>query len=203
MLPHPATSGEPAATPGTASVPASPTPSATPPATAPPATPTATVEVGTQRPARAAGSGFAVSEPVEDPGIQAAPTLLEPDEDEVLYTWDDGGVTRRVWMRSDLVVQPSSENTSRDVVVRGGGSESIVTKQERHSASNAEPVFRSESGQLVTLPGGVILVLDRSWDEARVDAFFRESRDRSHPCAGYDVHCQRLPHRDGPRAPLT
>ena len=120
----------------------------------------------------AGGSGFAVSEPVEDLGTQAAPTFLDPDEHEVLHTWDDGGVTRRVWMRSDWVLQASSENTNRDVVVRDGGGESIVKSQPRHTEANSEPVFRTESGQIATLPGGVILVLDRSWDEARVDAFF-------------------------------
>ena len=162
------------ATPVTTSEPTSPTPSATPPATAPSATPMATVEVGAQRPGRAAGSGFAVSEAVEDPATQAAPTLLEPDEHEVLYTWDDGGDTRRVWLRSDLVVQPTNENTPRDAVVRGGGGESIVKSQPRHTEANSEPVFRTESGQLATLPGGVILVLDRSWDQVRVDRFFTE-----------------------------
>ena len=41
-------------------------------------------------------------------------------------------------------------------------------------SDGAEPVFRTESGALMTLPGGVILVLDASWDEAAVDAFFAQ-----------------------------
>ena len=39
-------------------------------------------------------------------------------------------------------------------------------------SDGAEPVFRTESGALMTLPGGVVLVLDASWDEATVEGFF-------------------------------
>ena len=35
-----------------------------------------------------------------------------------------------------------------------------------------QPVFRSESGSLMTLPGGVILLLAASWDQTRIDQFF-------------------------------
>ena len=41
-------------------------------------------------------------------------------------------------------------------------------------SDGAEPVFRTESGELMTLPGGVVLVLDASWDEAAVEGFFAE-----------------------------
>ena len=41
-------------------------------------------------------------------------------------------------------------------------------------SDGAEPVFRTESGALMTLPGGVVLVLDASWDEAAVEGFFAE-----------------------------
>ena len=41
-------------------------------------------------------------------------------------------------------------------------------------SDGAEPVFRTESGALMTLPGGVVLVLDASWDEATVEGFFAE-----------------------------
>ena len=41
-------------------------------------------------------------------------------------------------------------------------------------SDGAEPVFRTESGALMTLPGGVVLVLDASWDEAAVSAFFAQ-----------------------------
>ena len=41
-------------------------------------------------------------------------------------------------------------------------------------SDGAEPVFRTESGAVMTLPGGVVLVLDASWDEAAVEGFFAE-----------------------------
>ncbi len=45
------------------------------------------------------------------------------------------------------------------------------------------PVFRSESGgELMTLPGGVLLALDPEWDLSRIDSFFLEndiSKDRT------------------------
>ncbi len=51
------------------------------------------------------------------------------------------------------------------------GEDSIVRKQARHG-QDARPVFRSESGGgLMTLPGGVLLVLDPEWDQSKVEAF--------------------------------
>ena len=41
-------------------------------------------------------------------------------------------------------------------------------------SDGAEPVFRTESGALMTLPGGVVLVLDASWDEVAVEGFFAQ-----------------------------
>ena len=37
---------------------------------------------------------------------------------------------------------------------------------------DALPVFRSESGALMTLPGGVLLVLSSEWSQAETNAFF-------------------------------
>ena len=34
------------------------------------------------------------------------------------------------------------------------------------------PVFRSESGELMTLPGGVLLVLSAQWSRSETNAFF-------------------------------
>ena len=49
------------------------------------------------------------------------------------------------------------------------------------AASAGLPVFRSQSGTLMTLPGGVLLALDETWSEAETDAFFENNgidRDR-------------------------
>ena len=92
-----------------------------------------------------------------------------------IYTWQDGDATMRVVLQSDLVVQETAANTRDDVVVVAGVRDSIVRRQARHT-QDALPVFRSESGgELMTLPGGVLLVLDPGWNEARVDSFLSDN----------------------------
>ena len=60
------------------------------------------------------------------------------------------------------------------MVAKAGG-DSIVQKQAKHG-QDARPVFRSESGgELMTLPGGVLLALDPEWDQARVETFFSQN----------------------------
>ena len=91
------------------------------------------------------------------------------------YTWRDGDVTRRVRVQLDLVSQPSSQNRVSDVVVVDGGGRSIVRKRADDTAGTGDPVFRAESGQLMTLPGGVLVMLDGDWDSARIERFFSEN----------------------------
>ena len=88
------------------------------------------------------------------------------------YTWEDGDRTLSVVLQDDLVVQKTSEVMPTDVVVVRGMADSIVERQARHG-SDAGPVFKSESGgELMTLPGGVLIALDPDWDETQVQAFF-------------------------------
>ena len=92
-----------------------------------------------------------------------------------IYTWEDGDATMRVVLQDDLVVQETAANTMDDVVVVAGVRNSIVHRQPRHG-QDALPVFRSESGgELMTLPGGVLLALDPEWDQGRIDRFFSEN----------------------------
>ena len=93
-----------------------------------------------------------------------------------VYTYWDNDTTVRVLLQTDLTVQKTSDNTPADVVaMRGGGEHSIVEKQASHG-SDAPPVFRSESGgELMTLPGGVLLSLDPNWTEAQVEDFFSDN----------------------------
>ena len=107
-------------------------PAPTPTAVAAPTVAPITVPAaGSRGPAPAGASGSPTSELVEEnePGgtgsAQPAAASREPDKDEVLYTWDDGGRTRRVWLQTDLTVQSSADDTSGDAVVRRGDSESI------------------------------------------------------------------------------
>ena len=113
----------------------------------------------TERSTRGAGPGQAAS--ASDQGAA--------------YTCEDGDRTIRVVLQDDLVVQKTAANTPDDFVVVKAGGDSIVQKQVKHG-QDALPVFRSESGgELMTLPGGVLLALDPEWDQARVESFFSQN----------------------------
>ena len=102
-------------------------------------------------------------------------TRSEPPAQIKTYSWEDGDRTLNVVLQEDLVVQKTSEITTEDVVVVKGVADSIVQKQAGHD-TDAGPVFKSESGgELMTLPGGVLLALDPDWDESQVDDFFTQN----------------------------
>lgn len=84
-----------------------------------------------------------------------------------VYTYRDGDRTVRVVLQSDLEVSGSGTSST---------GEHIVTK-DRAGRSSGHPVFRSESsGTLMTLPGGVLLVLEAAWSMAETHAFFVRNR---------------------------
>ena len=89
------------------------------------------------------------------------------------YIWHDGERTLRAWLDPELVVRPDADGVARDEVIAGTGS-GIVTRSDGTDADRkgTQPVFRSDSGELMALPGGVLLVLDPDWDDEAVDAFF-------------------------------
>ena len=113
--------------------------------------------------------------------IEAGPTVSGAGRGTV-FTWQDGDATRRVVLQGDLVAQETASNGPDDVVIVEGVRDSIVQRQPGHG-QDSMPVFRSESGgELMTLPGGVLLALEPGWDQARVDNFFLEnniSKDRT------------------------
>lgn len=89
-----------------------------------------------------------------------------------VYTYEDGDRTVRIVLQDDLAVQDNLAVKSSDQVLRKGSVESIVRKQ-ADPGEDSLPVFRSESGgELMTLPGGVLLSLDQKWDQATVESFF-------------------------------
>ena len=88
------------------------------------------------------------------------------------YTWQDGDRTMTVKLQTDLVVEKGSGGLPRDVVAANEGGTNVVRSADGQSKSDTLPVFRSESGALKTLPGGVLLVLSSEWGQAETNAFF-------------------------------
>ncbi len=84
-----------------------------------------------------------------------------------VYTYQDGDRTVRVVLQPDLEVSGSTTRST---------GEHIVAK-DRAGRSTGPPVFRSESsGTLMTLPGGVLLVLEAEWSTAETHAFFARNK---------------------------
>ncbi len=89
-----------------------------------------------------------------------------------VYTWDDGGRTRRAYLQADLVVSTDGAVVSSGVAVKETVTGSIVRVAEGSRVARGLPVFRSQSGALMTLPGGVLLVFDAQWTESGTRTFF-------------------------------
>ena len=155
--------------------------------------PTATVptplvddSVSTPTPASSAGDGleFAPIDSVGSSGKQEPITVVDPDSPQKgapgatgpvegdTYTWQDGDRTMTAKLQTDLVVEKDSGGLPRDVVSANEGGTNVVRSADGQSKSDTLPVFRSESGALMTLPGGVLLVLSSEWSQAETDAFF-------------------------------
>ena len=109
-----------------------------------------------------------------------------------VYTWQDGDRTVGARLQLDLVVLDDGSIVSSDEIVsdtgdrqdvprdgggRGqptdGGSKSDTAGSGQPDTTGApQPVFLSESGELMTLPGGIAVVLDPEWDADETAAFF-------------------------------
>ena len=132
-------------------------------------------------PAVAPKAGLAA---MPEPGPKATPVTqmggpsegtsseLEGASPGTVYTYQDGDRTLRVVLEPPKQSQESvAEAASEDGVVKKGELDSITRKQS--GPGDGQPVFRSESGgELMTLPGGIMLALDPEWDQAAVEEFF-------------------------------
>ena len=118
--------------------------------------------------------GGAVQETPVEPGNpdEPAPGSGDPTSAQGdTYTWQDGDRVLGAQLQLDLVVTADGSIIPRDeAAAHTDRSQGIGGSDD--SARGALPVFRSESGELMTLPGGVILVLDPEWDSDEVDGFF-------------------------------
>ena len=107
------------------------------------------------------------------PSVQTSQVERESSQEATVYTWQDGDRTRRVLLQDDLVVQKTGVPDA--VVIAKAGETSIVLNNAGPELGDG-PVFRSESGgTLMTLPGGVLLKLDSSWDQETVEEFLAEN----------------------------
>ena len=105
-------------------------------------------------------------------GLSRSAALVDSPDQGAVYTYRDGGRTVRILLQDSLTVQPSGRNKADDVVLHRGTLNSIVERQAHHG-SETPPVFRSEAGGgLMTLPGGVLLLLDPTWTKDVVYDFF-------------------------------
>ena len=111
---------------------------------------------------------------------QRSPQARSDSGQGQIYTYEDGDRTVRVRLQSDLEV-------SGDGSVARGSGEHIVTK-DSSGRSTGQPVFRSESsGTLMTLPGGVLLVLDAEWSTAETNAFFARNKIKLSRVSALDI----------------
>ena len=95
-----------------------------------------------------------------------------PDQGQP-YTWQDGDRTLTVLLQDDLTVTQDGDIASKEDIAARTTRSDTVDK----AASAGLPVFRSQSGSLMTLPGGVLLALDETWTIAETDAFFAPQRN--------------------------
>ena len=142
--------------------------------------------VSTTAPASSADDGIEVVsvDSFETSGKQEPITDVDPDSPQKggpgatgpvqgdPYTWQDGDRTMTVRLQTDLVVEKGSGGLPLDVVSANEGGTNVVRSADGQSKSDTLPVFRSESGALMTLPGGVLLVLSPEWSQGETSAFF-------------------------------
>ena len=145
--------------------------------------------VSSPTPAPSAGDGIEIA-PVDSVGTsrkQEPIGVVDPDSTQKggsgatgpvegdPYTWEDGDRTMTVKLQTDMVVKKDSGGLPRDVVSANEGGTNVVRSADGQSKSDILPVFRSESGGLMTLPGGVLLVLNSEWSQGETNAFFSDN----------------------------
>ena len=90
------------------------------------------------------------------------------------YTWEDGDRTLTVTLQTDLVIEERTEEALTDALA-ATPSGSVVRSVNSRGRNTGLPVFRSPSDALMTLPGGVLLLLDQDWGGVEVKRFFADN----------------------------
>ncbi len=80
------------------------------------------------------------------------------------YVYFDGPNRRTVTIQTDLAMVTTSSAQ--------GQTRSLVRRSEVALGAVTEPVFRSDTGQVMTLPGGVLIKFEDSWSQGQISQFF-------------------------------
>ena len=108
-------------------------------------------------------------------GSEGSRSALEGASQGTVYTWQDGDRTRRAVLQTRPAVRETVADATEDGVAKKEELDSVVREQSEGD-SGGQPMFRSESGgELMTLPGGIVLALDPEWDRDAVESFFSRS----------------------------
>ena len=128
----------------------------------------------------AGAGGAAQSSPVTSPP-EANPEKGGADGDQQAkeetqteYAWEDGDRTLTVTLQTDLVLEESTGEVAKGSLA-ATPSGSVVRSADAQGGNTGLPVFKSSSGALMTLPGGLLLLLDQDWSETRVNQFFADN----------------------------
>ena len=142
------------------------------------------VEPVASREALSENAGRPVGEPageqastVESVSDAAGGAVGEQPAQQRPYTWRDGDRTMTALLQPALTVTQGGDIEPRSKTAvktkRSDAADKADTAGSVDTAPSATmPVFQSQSGTLMTLPGGVLLALDKSWSGAETDAFF-------------------------------
>ena len=114
------------------------------------------------------------SETGSTPTFEADRPSPQSEAPTVAYEWRDGNRTRTARLVPDLVLESNDGDPPNGLVIPWSNDHRIVARQERHDRTATQPVFRSESRALMTLPGGLLMALEASWDQDAIDSFFVE-----------------------------
>ena len=106
----------------------------------------------------------------DPPQTEGATKRASENSGKTEYTWQDGDRTITVILDTELAV--GEDGPGPKGVYEGSADGAIVRAEDIPRGSKSDPVFRSQSGALMTLPGGVLLVLEPEWSEMQVRMFF-------------------------------
>ncbi len=125
---------------------------------------------------------------------QEVPPSPDSSEGRIAYTWRDGDRLRTAYLDTELVLagrevaldgEEVVETSFGSIVRLAPESERAREIQASFSASRSGdgsslddgigPVFRSRSGAIMALPGGVLLVVEGGWSRSRVNTFLAEN----------------------------